>query len=90
MKSFQQFQEELKDKFTNTTSAMNNIFSGQGLGQLQQKVRSGEFNIKDIKDFAKSKEANEIPLKFLQGLLKDGSKIIDQKTNKVNTLLKNK
>ena len=86
MKTFQQFQEQLKDKFTNTTDAMKNVFTGKGFGGLQQKLKSGEFNIKDMKNFANSDEAKDIPFKVLSGFLKDTSKMVDKATTKVNDL----
>ena len=86
MKTFSQFQEQFKDKFTNTTDAMKNVFTGKGIGGLQQKIKSGEFNIKDMKNFAKSDEAKNIPLKVLSGFLKDTSKMVDKATIKVNDL----
>ena len=56
MKTFRQFMEQNKLNTTNTQNALKNVFSGKGVGELTQKVKSGEINIGDMKNLANSDE----------------------------------
>ena len=86
MKTFKTFNEELTSNLTNTTGAMKNVFSGKGIGEIKANLKSGKINIGDIKNFANSDEAKNIPFKLLSGFLKDASKMVDTATTKVNKL----
>ena len=86
MKTFKQFTEQNKFNTTNTKDALKNVFSGKGFGELKQKVKGGDINIGDMKNFANSDEAKNIPFKVLSGFLKDTSKMVEKATTKVNDL----
>ena len=73
MKTFQQFQEQLKDKFTNTTDAAKNVLTGKGVGDIQQKLKSGEISIKDMKNLSQSDELKGGIENIVQGFGKDAS-----------------
>ena len=73
MKTFLQFQEQLKDKFTNTTDAVKNVLTGKGVGDIQQKLKKGEINIGDMKNFAQSDELKSGIENVVQGFGKDAS-----------------
>ena len=87
MKTFQQFQEQATDRFKNTKDVIQGVFSGKGIGEIKQDMESGKINIGKFKKLTSSKEIQDIPLKVLQGLLQDTSKIVDSAQNKVNNKL---
>ena len=86
MKSFQQFMEQPeiinimkgfaqqnKLNTTNTQNALKNVFSGKGVGELTQKVKSGEINIGDMKNLANSDELKSGLENVVQGIGKDAN-----------------
>ena len=77
MKTFYQFMEQSKlnldKRFTNTTDAIKNVFSGKGVGELTQKVKSGEINIGDKKKVVQSDEVKGGLEGIVQGLGKDAN-----------------
>ena len=77
MKTFHQFMEQSKlnldKRFTNTTDAIKNVFSGKGVGELTQKVKSGEINIGDMKKVVQSDEVKGGLEGIVQGLGKDAN-----------------
>ena len=87
MKTFQQFQEQATDRFKNTKDVIQGVFSGKGIGEIKQDMQSGKINIGKFKKLTSSKEFEDVPLKLLQGLLQDTSKIVDSAQNKVNNKL---
>ena len=87
MKTFQQFQEQATDRFKNTKDVIQGVFSGKGIGEIKQDMESGKINIGKFKKLTSSKEIQDIPLKVLQGLLQDTSKMVDSAQTKVNNTL---
>ena len=77
MKTFYQFMEQSKlnldKRFTNTTDAIKNVFSGKGVGELTQKLKSGEINIGDMEKVVKSGEVKTGLENVVQGLGKDAN-----------------
>ena len=77
MKTFYQFMEQSKlnldKRFTNTTDAIKNVFSGKGVGELTQKVKSGEINIGDMKNLANSYELKSGLEGLVQSVGKDAN-----------------
>ena len=86
MKTFSKLKEEI-DRFKNTKDVVKGIFSGKGIGEIRQDVQSGKINIGKFKKLTSSKEIQDIPLKVLQGLLQDTSKMVDSAQTKVNNTL---
>ena len=86
MKTFSKLKEEL-NRFKNTKEVVKGVFSGKGIGEIKQDMQSGKINIGKFKKLTSSKEFQDIPLKVLQGLLQDTSKIVDSAQNKVNNKL---
>ena len=60
MKTFYQFMEQSKlnldKRFTNTTDAVKNVFTGKDATQIQNDLKTGKINIDQLKNFANSKE----------------------------------
>ena len=73
MKTFKQFTEENKLNTTNTQNALKNVFSGKGVGELTQKVKSGEINIGDMKNLANSDELKSGLEGLVQSVGKDAN-----------------
>ena len=73
MKTFRQFMEQNKLNTTNTQNALKNVFSGKGVGELTQKVKSGEINIGDMKNLANSDELKSGLENVVQGIGKDAN-----------------
>ena len=86
MKTFSKLKEEI-DRFKNTKEVVKGVFSGKGVGEIKQDMQSGKINIGKFKKLTSSKEFQDVPLKLLQGLLQDTSKIVDSAQTKVNTKL---
>ena len=73
MKSFRQFMEQNKLNTTNTKEALKNVFSGKDIGELQQKLKSGEINIGDMEKVVKSDEVRTGIEGVVQGVGKDAN-----------------
>ena len=73
MKTFRQFMEQNKLNTTNTQNALKNVFSGKGVGELTQKVKSGEINIGDMKNLANSDELKNGLEGLVQSVGKDAN-----------------
>ena len=73
MKTFKQFTEENKLNTTNTQNALKNVFSGKGVGELTQKLKSGEINIGDMKNLANSDELKSGLEGLVQSVGKDAN-----------------
>ena len=73
MKTFRQFMEQNKLNTTNTQNALKNVFSGKGVGELTQKVKSGEINIGDMKNLANSDELKSGLEGLVQSVGKDAN-----------------
>ena len=77
MKTFYQFMEQSKlnldKRFTNTTDALKGVFTGKNVGELMQKVKSGEINIGDMKKVVQSDEVKGGLENVVQGLGKDAN-----------------
>ena len=73
MKTFKQFTEENKLNTTNTQNALKNVFSGKGVGELTQKVKSGEINIGDMKKVVQSDEVKGGLENVVQSIGKDAN-----------------
>ena len=79
MKTFNQFMEQsqsrlnLDKKFTNTTDALKGVFTGKNVGELMQKVKSGEINIGDMKNLANSDELKSGLEGLVQSVGKDAN-----------------
>ena len=73
MKTFKQFTEQNKFNTTNTKNALKNVFSGKGFGELKQKVKGGDINIGDMKNFANSDELKSGLEGLVQGLGRDAN-----------------
>ena len=86
MKTFSKLKEEI-DRFKNTKDVLKGVFSGKGVGEITQDVQSGKINIGKFKKLTSTKEFQDIPLKVLQGLLQDTSKMVDSAQTKVNNTL---
>ena len=73
MKTFRQFMEQNKLNTTNTQNALKNVFSGKGVGELTQKLKSGEINIGDMEKVVKSGEVKTGLENVVQGIGKDAN-----------------
>ena len=73
MKTFRQFMEQNKLNTTNTQNALKNVFSGKGVGELTQKLKSGEINIGDMEKVVKSGEVKTGLENVVQGICKDAN-----------------
>ena len=73
MKSFRQFMEQNKLNTSNTKEALKNVFSGKGIGELTQKLKSGEINIGDMEKVVKSDELKSGLEGLVQGVGKDAN-----------------
>ena len=73
MKSFRQFMEQNKLNTSNTKEALKNVFSGKGIGELKQKLKSGEINIGDMEKVVKSDELKSGLEGLVQGVGKDAN-----------------
>ena len=73
MKSFRQFMEQNKLNTSNTKEALRNVFSGKGIGELTQKLKSGEINIGDMEKVVKSDELKSGLEGLVQGVGKDAN-----------------
>ena len=73
MKTFQQFMEQNKLNTSNTKEALRNVFSGKGIGELTQKLKSGEINIGDMEKVVKSDELKSGLEGLVQGVGKDAN-----------------
>ena len=73
MKSFRQFMEQNKLNTSNTKEALKNVFSGKDIGELQQKLKSGEINIGDMEKVVKSGEVKTGLENVVQGIGKDAN-----------------
>ena len=86
MKTFSKLKEEI-ERFKNTEDVIKGVFSGKSIGEIKQDMQSGKINIGKLKKLTSSKEFQDMPLKLLQGLLQDTSKIVDSAQTKVNNNL---
>ena len=59
MKSFQQFNEEAKDELEKFMQ--KRVLGNPKIKELQKNLKSGNFNINDLKDIANDKEIKKIP-----------------------------
>ena len=73
MKTFRQFMEQNKLNTSNTKEALRNVFSGKGMGELTQKLKSGEINIGDMEKVVKSGEVKTGLENVVQGIGKDAN-----------------
>ena len=77
MKTFHQFMEQSKlnldKRFTNTTDAVKGVFTGKNVGELMQKVKSGEINIGDMKKVVQSDEVKGGLENVVQSIGKDAN-----------------
>ena len=73
MKTFKQFTEENKLNTSNTKEALKNVFTGKNVGELMQKVKSGEINIGDMKKVVQSDEVKGGLENVVQGIGKDAN-----------------
>ena len=73
MKTFRQFMEQNKLNTSNTKEALKNVFSGKGIGELKQKLKSGEINIGDMEKVVKSDELKSGLEGLVQGVGKDAN-----------------
>ena len=73
MKTFKQFTEENKLNTSNTKEALKNVFTGKNVGELMQKVKSGEINIGDMKNLANSDELKSGLEGLVQSVGKDAN-----------------
>ena len=73
MKTFRQFMEQNKLNTSNTKEALKNVFTGKNVGELMQKVKSGEINIGDMKKFANSDELKSGLENVVQSIGKDAN-----------------
>ena len=73
MKTFRQFMEQNKLNTSNTKEALKNVFSGKGIGELKQKLKSGEINIGDMEKVVKSDELKSGIEGLVQGVGKDAN-----------------
>ena len=73
MKTFRQFMEQNKLNTSNTKEALKNVFSGKDIGELQQKLKSGEINIGDMEKVVKSDELKSGLEGLVQGVGKDAN-----------------
>ena len=83
MKSFRQFMEQNKLNTSNTKEALKNVFTGKNVGELMQKVKSGEINIGDMKKFANSDELKSGLENVVQGIGKDANINVTQFLKKI-------
>ena len=89
MKTFNQFMEQsqsrlnLDKKFTNTTDALKGVFTGKNVGELMQKVKSGEINIGDMKKVVQSDEVKGGLENVVQSIGKDANMSLTKFFNKV-------
>ena len=77
MKTFSQFMEQSKlnldKRFTNTTDAIKNVFSGKDATQLRNDVESGKISIDQLRKIGNSKEFQGGIENVVQSLGKDAS-----------------
>ena len=77
MKTFHQFMEQSKlnldKRFTNTTDALKNVFTGKDATQLQNDVKSGNISIDQLRKMGNSKEFQGDIEKVVQSFGKDAS-----------------
>ena len=73
MKTFQQFMEQNKLNTSNTKEALKNVFTGKNVGELMQKVKSGEINIGDMKKVVQSDEVKGGLENVVQSIGKDAN-----------------
>ena len=77
MKTFYQFMEQSKlnldKRFTNTTDALKNVFTGKDATQLQNDVKSGNISIDQLRKLGNSKEFQGGIEKVVQGFGKDAN-----------------
>ena len=65
--------EQNKLNTSNTKEALKNVFSGKDIGELQQKLKSGEINIGDMEKVVKSDEVRTGIEGVVQGVGKDAN-----------------
>ncbi len=65
--------EQNKLNTSNTKEALRNVFSGKGIGELTQKLKSGEINIGDMEKVVKSDELKSGLEGLVQGVGKDAN-----------------
>ena len=65
--------EQNKLNTSNTKEALRNVFSGKGIGELKQKLKSGEINIGDMEKVVKSDELKSGLEGLVQGVGKDAN-----------------
>ena len=77
MKTFHQFMEQSKlnldKRFTNTTDAIKNVFTGKDATQLRNDVESGKISIDQLRKIGNSKEFQGGIENVVQSLGKDAS-----------------
>ena len=73
MKTFRQFMEQNKLNTSNTKEALKNVFTGKNVGELMQKVKSGEINIGDMKKVVQSDEVKGGLENVVQSIGKDAN-----------------
>ena len=87
MKTFHQFMEQSKlnldKRFTNTTDAVKNVFTGKDATQIQNDLKSGKLNIDQLKNFANSKELGRGIENVVQSFGKDASMSLNKLFNKL-------
>ena len=77
MKTYSQFMEQSKlnldKRFTNTTDAVKNVFTGKDATQLRNDVESGKISIDQLRKIGNSKEFQGGIEKVVQSLGKDAN-----------------
>ena len=73
MKTFRQFMEQNNLNTSNTNEALKNVFTGKNVGELMQKVKSGEINIGDMKKVVQSDEVKGGLENVVQSIGKDAN-----------------
>ena len=77
MKTYSQFMEQSKlnldKRFTNTTDAIKNVFTGKDATQLRNDVESGKISIDQLRKIGNSKEFQGGIENVVQSLGKDAS-----------------
>ena len=80
MKTYQQFSEDAKEINKLKDTFMNN----RGVKKLTGNLKQGKIDIKDLKNFANSKDASDLKGAALKALINVGQGYLNQAKKKVN------
>ena len=87
MKTYSQFMEQSKlnldKRFTNTTDAIKNVFTGKDATQLRNDVESGKISIDQLRKIGNSKEFQGGIENVVQSFGKDANMSLTKFFNKV-------